>query len=60
MKLGIQSLEEDSRKCLRRFWGMLVHILGIAGEDSGGMFRKILGNTQEDKDCTLYNAIKRK
>ena len=39
---------------------MLVHILGIAGEDSGEMFKKILGNTQEDEDCTLYNAIKRK
>ena len=37
---------------------MLVNILGIAWDDSGGLFKKILGNTRED--WTLYNAIKQK
>ena len=32
------SVEEDSRECSRRFCGMLVNILGIAQEDSRGMF----------------------
>ena len=46
-----ENVQEDSG-------GMLVHIVGIAREISGGMFRKILWNTQEN--WTLYNAVKRK
>ena len=48
----------DTGECWRRFQRMLVNILGITWEDSGGMFKKIPGNTQED--WTLYNAIKQK